>query len=249
MRDMNMIKMEEILKIIHLKFGYGKDNFSQEVLHLLDNYGKSHHIIDADKVREYIKNYIDRKYKEVNNVYPVTNQENDTIIKIEGSTQATKYNRNDIIEMLEDERINQLLKNRFKNKAIMHKGKYIPIALSKFEIAKLNGIISNSDQTLFYKFIENNSLEQIKEKISILKRVVEVIEIIKEFEKEYNEKNEEYMEEIRKEYEEIRKEYEDIEKEEWRKIFEEEVELEKINEEIIEKNHISENTYYNDRKE
>lgn len=36
MRNTEMIPMKEVLRLVHLKNGYGKDDFSQEVFRILD---------------------------------------------------------------------------------------------------------------------------------------------------------------------------------------------------------------------
>src|SRR5690625_3254653 len=220
MRNTEMISMKEVLKLAHLKNGYGKDDFSEEVFRMLNEEGKSHYLINDEKMSQYINKYIDRKYEEVNGCLPLTDQERDTIIKIEGSTQGTRYNEHDISRMLEDEHIEKLLFNRLKRRCVYYGETPIPLELSRYEIAKANGVITGKDQILFYDILKNNSLDEIKEKLSILQKTIEMIETI-------NEVNEEENQGLFQEYEEhrrYRKEIQEIEKQEIKKI----TELEKL---------------------
>lgn len=251
MKNTDMVAMEEVLRLVHLEIGYDKDDFSREVLRLLDENGNNHHIINSDKMREYIKNYVDRKYKEINNAFPITDIERDTIIKIEGSTQGTRYKKDDIIKMLKDVRVNELLMNRLKKRAVYYKDSYIPLGLAKFQIAKSNGIISSKDQLLFFELFKNDSLDMIKEKIAIMQKAVEVIEMIEEAVKEENHKmSVQYSSQYQTEIEEIEKE--ELKKiRELEEIINNEYEfIESYNFEEVEASRSPESLYYyNDRTE
>lgn len=242
MRNTEMIPMKEVLRLVHLKNGYGKDDFSQEVFRILDENGNSHYLINDKKMRQYINNYIDRKYKELNGCLPLTDKERNTIIKIEGSTQGTRYNKNDILKMLEDAHVKKLLFNRLKRRCVYHGETPIPLELSRYEIAKANRIISEKDQILFYEMIKNDSLDGIKEKLNILKKTIEMIETINEMVEEENQRLfkeleesisrkeefekiiEEENQKLFKEYRRYQKEIKEMEKQEIEKI----IELEKL---------------------
>lgn len=154
-------------------------------------------------MREYINKYIERKFKEVNKRKPETDKERDTIIKIEGTTKGTTYEEEGIIRKLEDKRINQLLFNRLQRKSVQYKGHLIPLGLVNYQTAKLNGIISEKSQLDFYNTFKDDSIELIKEKISIMQRTIEAIESIKEINDEANNDQYNYIEKYYEELDEI----------------------------------------------
>src|SRR5699024_9860675 len=120
--------------------------------------------------------------------------------------QGTRYKKDDIIKMLKDVRVNELLMNRLKKRAVYYKDSYIPLGLAKFQIAKSNGIISSKDQLLFFELFKNDSLDMIKEKIAIMQKAVEVIEMIEEAVEEENHKmSVQYSNQYQTEIEEMEK--------------------------------------------
>src|SRR5699024_10629021 len=117
MKDIKMISIKEVLELVHLKLGYNKDDFSQEILAVLNKSGDEHYLIDARNMRLYINKYIERKYQELHGRFPITDDEADTIIKIEGTTQRMKYCKHGVLKMLEDEHVKNLLFKRLEKRS------------------------------------------------------------------------------------------------------------------------------------
>ncbi len=234
MKNTEMIPIKEVLELVHLKIGYGKDEFSQEIFGILNESGNEHYLIDARNMRLYINKYIGRKYQKAHGRLPDTNEKMDTIIKIEGSTQGMRYSKHDILKMLEDEHVKRLLLNRFKKRSTYFGRTPIASELSRYEIAKANGIITGKDQVSFFETIKNDSPDEMKEKLNILQKSIEVNETIKQINEEEAEetvKDLEEMECIKQHINETMKQIEtealELEKEfEWEKIFEETLQLE-----------------------
>lgn len=234
MNNEKMISMKEVLELTHHKMGYGKDDLSKEIYQVLSENGNDHYLIGAKKMREYIEKYIDREYKKVNGCFPVTDEETDTIIKVEGSTQGTKYSKNDILKMLEDEYISKLLFNRLKRRSTYFGSTPIASELSKYEIAVANGIITDKGQLSFFEMIKQDSLGDMKEKLNILKKAIEVNESIGEINDKEAEETIKDLEEMARTKQHIKETMKQIEAEvlerkkelEWEKIFEEALQLE-----------------------
>lgn len=234
MKNTEMIPMKEVLELVHLKLGYGKDDFSQEVFGVLNEGGNEHYLIDGRNMRLYINKYIERKYQELHGSSLTFNYEADTIIKIEGTTQKMRYCKHGILKMLEDEHVKRLLLNRFKKRSTYFGRMPIASELSRYEMAKANGIITDKDQVSFFETIKNDSLDEMKEKLNVLQKSIEVNEMIKQTNEEEAEetvKDLEEMESIKQHINETMKQIEtevlELEKElEWEKIFEETLQLE-----------------------
>lgn len=226
MENTEMIYTEEVLELAHHKMGYGKDDLSKEVFHVLIENENDHYLIKPKKMREYIEKYIDRKYKEINGRLPISYEEEDTIIKIEGSTQGTKYSKNNILNMLVDEHVTKLLFNRLKKRSTYFGRTPIASDLSKFEIAMSNGIITDKDQISFFEMIKNDSLDEMKEKLNILQKSIEINECIMEISEKEMEETVKGLEEMEtmKQTESDAMELEKIL--EWEKEFEEMLQLE-----------------------
>lgn len=190
MKNTEMIYMEEVLELAHHKMGYGKDDLSKEIFHVLIENENNHYLIKSKKMREYIEKYIDRKYREINGRLPISYEEEDTIIKIEGSTKGMKYNRYGILKMLEDEHVNKLLINRLKESGTFYNEEYLPSELVVYKKALDSEVIQNYIQLQFFDLIKSDSEFELIELKKLIERSLEMTmsneESIKEMIKEEN---------------------------------------------------------------
>lgn len=173
-----MMDAQEVLELFDLEVGYGTDEYSRKVLQSLDNTDKRKHVTNRRQMSRYINEYIERKYKEENNRMPFSSEERDTIIKIEGATKATKYERDSIYKMLkEDQRINKLLHNQNERKSIkLPGGEIVPKVVLEYYNAEISGIVEEIEEKEFideyYQKIKEDSTENLKLKHKIIENEI-----------------------------------------------------------------------------
>lgn len=83
----------------------------------MDKDEKGKHVTIRKNMNRYINGYIERKFKEENNNRPpLTDEDRNSIIRIKGARRSAIYEKQDILLMLEDKRIQELLYEQLEKK-------------------------------------------------------------------------------------------------------------------------------------
>ena len=192
MLNKTMLSMEEVQLLVDLKMGYGTDSYSQKVFATLDKKDKRLHLVPSKAMRRYIRGFIKRKFYEKYNKYPDTNEEEDEILKIEGSTKGQVYEKKGILLMLEDEKVKELILDRLGENTYLfpnHKGEQIiiPDFVREYYFKETYGRYENVEKAEYHIEIKEDSTDTLKLKLSVIQREIEFREEFKKMITEYDE--------------------------------------------------------------
>lgn len=173
-----MINIEEVLWLVNSEMGYGTDSYSLNVFKTLDKKDEKKYLVPAKAIKRYIRSYIERKFKERNNKPPVTYEDFDSIIKIVGDGKGRKYEKDGILRMLEDERINELITGRLYEKAYLFengngKRMIVPNFVWEYYNEETNMKFEDIEQAQHYVDIKDDTTNTLKMKLHIIQQEIE----------------------------------------------------------------------------
>lgn len=179
-----MININVALEIVDLKMGYGVDDYSSYVYKTLDKDDNRRNLLDSRSLRRYMYDYNRRIFKNIYKREPKDYEVMDSFektkqymgsnfIKSEGTTKDRKYNKKDVLYMLEnDEKTKKLLRNRFEEKTTILIDEVVPKYSYEYFCAEQSGIIEENEQQEYYKTIIGDSLEQLNMKLLITEEAI-----------------------------------------------------------------------------
>lgn len=121
-----MITLTELLGLFDAATGYGIDRHSRAELAKLEDKNKHKHVTDAKTAHGIVERYIDHQFMQRNDRPPKTEHQRNSVVRSNGFSHDTTYDRDDILRMLDDHYVHSLLRDEFHERTVVLQGIYIP---------------------------------------------------------------------------------------------------------------------------
>lgn len=128
---MTAIPIQEVQFLIDRFAAYGIDRHSRDALAELktDDFGK--HLLTRDETEKLITNYTMIRYEEIHGAAPRMQKQRERIVRTEEAGLIIKYDRDNILNMLEHKYVQKKLAAVFDEMTTEVAGIYIPTVISE----------------------------------------------------------------------------------------------------------------------
>lgn|SRR5699024_1575779 len=186
-----LLRIKEVLELVNNKFDYLSDMYSKLLLRRIEKNIELpediRYAVPSRAFRKYIDEYINRVYKRKFGEIPVTDEERNKIVYREGSTKGQKYNKNDIIKMLNDKKVSEKIKKRIHLKSFSLLSKtgiqHVPTGLWA-HYDRMSPEMNYESNYDYYEIIKKMSLEEIENELDYIEEKRQLLHYV-QLEKRY----------------------------------------------------------------